>query len=161
MTDESSVSSLFARDAQADKLPESVVEAAKALPRPGPLVEIKPGDRIWRPVYFSKLHSREKVISKYVAAQRTDRGTYILRAQPARHHVDPLAIWAQPPWYEDNGRRTFMKGLIIFLQGQLPEDWIYLVVTSASRGGNCIFAEPVRGAESELLSAYEWREGTK
>lgn len=76
-------------------------------------------------------------------------------------------FWVFVGWYQDQfctGWRVWPKanrfrGLVVFVSGDVPEDWTYLRVTSHSRSGSAVFAEAVAGPEDELLQAYEHPRG--
>ena len=126
---------------------------------------IAPGDRIWRPVDFrpsdgltmqeaTKAGKLTKVIREFESAELTERQTYMLRASHAQFHVNPDALWAYTPNVRSGGKIVSRVGLVVFLKEPITELWTWLIVTSITKKGNALYAQPFYGDKKELLSQY-------
>ena len=123
------------------------------------------GDRIWRPVDFkvpegltmqeaTKAGKFTKSIREFEAAELTERQTYMLRASHAQFHVNPDALWAYTPNVRSGGKIVSRVGLVVFLKEPITLDWTWLIVTSITKKGNALYAQPVNGDKDELLKQY-------
>jgi hypothetical protein len=126
---------------------------------------IAAGDRIWRPVDFkpqegltmqeaAKSNKLTKVIREFESAELTERQTYLLRASHAQFHVNPDALWAYTPNVRSGGKIVTRVGLVVFLKEPVTPDWTWLIVTSITKKGNALYAQPVNGNKDELLKQY-------
>lgn len=126
---------------------------------------ISAGDRIWRPVNFrvpsgltiqeaAKLGKIVKSVGEFEASELTERKTYMLRASHAQFHVNADALWAYAPSVLSGGRVVSRVGLVVFMKEPITPEWTWLIVTSITKKGNALFAQPVNGDKEELLAQY-------
>ena len=75
----------------------------------------------------------------------------MLRCLPAYNNFTEARVFTA--WVpQDQWARA--KGLVVFMQEQLPEHWTYIVVLSKSKSGNAVFGKAVCGKLEELLAVY-------
>jgi hypothetical protein len=126
---------------------------------------IAAGDRIWRPVDFkptegltmqeaTKSGKLTKIIREFESAELTERQTYMLRASHAQFHVNPDALWAYTPNVRIGEKIVSRVGLVVFLKEPITPDWTWLIVTSITKKGNALYAQPFNGEKDELLEQY-------
>lgn len=126
---------------------------------------IAEGDRIWRPVDFAipngmtmleaaRAGKLKKKLREFETADLTDRQTYMMRASHAQFHVNPDALWAFAPSVRSGGKIVTRVGLVVFSHEQITPDWTWFIVTSITRKGNALYAQPINGDKDELFEQY-------
>lgn len=117
------------------------------------------GTVVWRPVHFDPPELRTTLPE--VRFETTDKENQLV----ARISLDPHYLWEPTvvPMNSHNGKTT---GIVVFIDGQVPNWWTHLVIIGQStalranprKRGGCLFAE-APAAAMDMPSYIAYRRG--
>ena len=119
------------------------IKEEKIVPGIRPSITFEVGTKLLRPVTLYNTGRKEM---HNIQFQKTDRGSYLIRAQmPSFTFCTDCAVATD---YKKGSMVCFCNELV------LPDNWIYFVITGFSKDKKTAFVKSVVGSQEELYSHY-------